>query len=44
MSTFIHSLYQTQSQDVKPEDLGINIKEMYKEVDKDVIDSDSFLK
>ena len=44
MSTFITSLYQVSNPSNKPEDMGINIKEMYKEADKDVLDSESFLK
>ena len=44
MSTFINSLYQVQNPESKPEDMGINVKDMYKEADKDEINSDAFLK
>jgi hypothetical protein len=44
MSTFISSLYQVPNPERKPEDIGLDIKEMFKEPDDGVINNDDFLK
>lgn len=44
MSTFINSLYQIPNPENKPEDMGLNIKEMFKEPDNGEINNDAFLK